>query len=72
MSGSAPLHRVFTADDPAGAEAVREALSRAGIDARVLADDDGDGGVRIEVLVPAGTEARAEQIIATGDWPRLA
>jgi len=72
MNETGPLRAVFAADDAAGAEAMREALHRVGIDARVLAEDDGAGGVRLEIVVPAGTEARAEQIIAAGDWPRLA
>ncbi len=69
MTANDPTRTVLTADDPAQAEAVREALTAAGIDARVIADDDGR---RMEVVVPAGLDRQARQIVERGDWPRLA
>lgn len=66
------MQRVFVAADPAQAEAIRLALADAGIAAQVILEDDGQGGARLEIAVPAGQARQATRIIAEGNWPRLA
>jgi hypothetical protein len=70
MPSGDPSQPAMTADDPLEAEAIRQALSAAGIDARVLADDTVPG--RLEIVVPPGTDRQARRIIEQGHWPRLA
>jgi hypothetical protein len=72
MSSAVPGRRIFTAADAAQAQAVRDAMMRAGIDARIEAEEDDQGRVRMEIVVPAHQEARAKAIIAAGNWPRMA
>lgn len=72
MTTPSPMRRVLIAADPAQAEAVRTALTEAGIDAQLVAEDGGMGAGAIEVLVPVGFQRQARQIIDQGHWPRLA
>lgn len=72
MTADPTMRHVLTAADPVQAEAVRGALAAAGIEALVVVDEDGDGGMVMEILVPAGCHEQAREIIAGGNWPRLA
>ena len=63
---------VLSAADLVQARAVESALTAAGIECRLQIEDDGAGGLAIEIHAAAGRAQEALKIIAEGDWPRLA
>ena len=72
MSSLTPMQRVLIAADLAQGRAVESALTAAGIECRLQVEDDGAGGLTIEVHAATGRADEALKIIAEGNWSRLA
>ena len=71
-TGPRRIERVHVAADAVQAEAIRLALIKVGIAAQIVIEDDGAGGVTLEIFAPLAQAPLARQLIADGHWPRLA